>query len=359
MQSPRTEPSIIRAPQAMIQRASKFAAAVIWLTFSVVAVAPQAATAQDEGSGNPDAGAQQDPSSQVQTAFAAGVVTVIPPAPDPKETFAGPQTLQSMMDAHPEIAWAKTGNHTDGKPHFDPRSRTLEEMLKQVILRREIFCFEFSFKPLRQVYLDIPRPDGKMQRKLVQYMVYRVRYRGGDLRPAVDNLDEPIYKRIESVGYASRRFFPMFVLEDHETGQQYIDEILPTATERIAIREQITVPLHNSVDISRVKIPRTADLDAPGVWGVATWVDVDPNIDYISVNVFGLTNAFQQDGEGPQAPYRRKALMLNFYRPGDATDQLSDTVRFGVPAYDDEEEQSYVLEKYGLDKRLDYRWVFR
>lgn len=302
---------------------------------------------------------KQDPSSQVQTQFAAGVVTVIPPAPDPKETFDGPLTLQSMIDAHPEISWAATGNHPDGKPHFDPRSRTLEEMLKQVIYRREIFCFEISFKPLRQIYLDIPRPDGKMQRKLVQYMVYRVRYLGGDMRPAADNLDEPIFKRIESVSYPSRRFFPMFVLEDRETGQQYIDEILPTAVNRIAIREQITAPLHNSVDISRIKIPRTEDSEAPGVWGVATWVDVDPNIDYISVNVFGLTNAFEQDGEGVDAPYRRKALMLNFYRPGDAMDQISDRVRFGVPAYDDAEEQAYVLKKYGLDKRLDYRWVFR
>lgn len=302
---------------------------------------------------------KQDPSTQVQTQFAPGVVTVIPPSPDPKETFDGPQTLQSMIDAHPEIAWAATGNHPEGKPHFDPRSRTLEEMLKQVIYRREIFCFEFSFKPLRQIYLDIPRPDGKMQRKLVQYMVYRVRYRGGDMRPAADNLDEPIYKRIESVSYQSRRFFPMFVLEDRETGQQYVDEILPTAVSRIAIREQITAPLHNSVDISSIKIPRTEDSDSAGVWGVATWVDVDPNLDFVAVNVFGLTNAFEQDGEGDDAPYRRKALMLNFYRPGDAMDQTSDRIRFGVPAYDDAAEQAYVLKKYGLDKRLDYRWLFR
>lgn len=302
--------------------------------------------------------AEAAPSTQVQTQFAPGVVTVIPPSPDPKETFDGPLTLQSLIDSHPEISW-QTANHPEGKPHFDPRSRTLQEMLKQVILRREIFCFEFSFKPLRQIYLDVPRPDGRMQRKLIHYMVYRVRYRGGDLRPAVDDLNTPIFRRIEAVSYNSRRLFPMFVLEDHESGKQFTDQVLPTAMERIRIREQITAKLHNSVDISTVKIPRSQDADAPGTWGVATWVDVDPNLDFFTVNAFGLTNAFEQDGEGAEAPYRRKALALNFYRPGDSMDQIADRVRFGVPAFENEKEQAYMLKKYGLNERLDYRWVFR
>jgi hypothetical protein len=315
----------------------------------------QRTTAQDAAGPAPKA----DPSTESQTEFAPGVVTVIPPAPDPKETYDGPMTLKSIIDAHPEIAWEGTGNHPEGKPHFEPRSRTLQEMLKQVILRREIYCFEFSFKPLRQMYLDIPRPDGRMQRKLVHYMVYRVRYQGGDLRPAADDLNQPIFRRIEAVSYNSRRLFPMLILEDHESNKQYTDQILPTAIDRIAIREQITAPLYNSVDISTVKIPRTRDEDAPGVWGVATWVDLDPNLDFFSVHVFGLTNAFEQVGEGPDAPYTRKALSLNFFRPGDAMNQTADRTRFGVPAYDDEKEQKYVLEKYGLDKRLDYRWIFR
>ena len=132
-----------------------------------------------------------------------------------------------------------------------------------------------------------------------------------------------------------------------------------TTKQKIAIREQITAPLYNSVEISRIKIPYTSDSAAPGVWGVATWEDVDPNLDFVSVEVFGLTNAFEQDGAGMAAPYRRKALQLNFYRPGDTMRQTEDLIRFGVPAYDDEQEQAYVLEKYGLEERLDYRWVFR
>ena len=133
------------------------------------------------------AGQKLDPSTSEQTRFAPGVVTVIPPAPEPKETFDGPQTLQSLLEAYPEIQFGGE-THPNGEPHFDPRSRTLVEMAKQVILRREIFCFEFSFKPLRQIYIDIPRSDGRMQRKLVWYMVYRIRYRGGDLRTLGSNL---------------------------------------------------------------------------------------------------------------------------------------------------------------------------
>lgn len=334
------------------------------LVVAAVAAWPAPSQAQDSG-GPPSGGGQaaetdsgQDPSRQVQTAFAPGVVTVIPPAPDAKETFDGPLTLQSLMDAHPEIAW-ESDAHPDGAPHFDPRTRTLQEMLKQVTLRREIYCLEFAFKPLRQMILDVPRPDGRMQRKVVHYMVYRVRYRGGDLRPAADDQDEPIFSRIESVSYPSKRFFPLMVLEDQESGKTWTDQILPTAIERIAIRESITAPLYNAVDITSVKIPRSSDPEAPGIWGIATWVDVEPSIDFLSVNVYGLTNAFEQDGEGPDAPYRRKALSLNFYRPGDAMEQTEDRVRFGVPAFDDPEEQAYILKQYGLEKRLDYRWVFR
>ncbi len=302
---------------------------------------------------------RKDPSYQQETLFAPGVVTVIPPMPNPEETFDGPQTLQSLISAHPEIQWGGE-THPDGAPHFDPRTRTLIDMAKQVILRREIYCFELSFKPLRQIYIDVPRPDGRMQRKLVWYMVYRIRYLGGDLRPAADTVaGVPLYRRVEGIRYDSRYIFPMLMLSDHVSGKRYMDQILPTAVEKIRVREQITTKLYNSVDISKVKVPYSSDEDAPGVWGVATWADVDPNLDFVSVEFFGLTNAFQQDGEGDQAPYRRKALQLNFYRPGDTMKQTEDLIRFGVPAFENEAEQDYILQQYGLKERLDYQWLYR
>lgn len=305
----------------------------------------------------------QDQTLRVEAArFAPGTVRVIPPEPLPAETFTGPLTLQGLIDAHPEIEWSES-DFPEGKPNFDARSRTIMEMAQQVILRREIFCFEFAFKPLRQIYVDIPQPNGVMERKLVWYMVYRVRYRGGDLRPATDASSEDpmeaIYSRLEKVSYESRRFFPLFVLSDPTTGKEYLDRILPTVTERIKVREKITAPLHNSVSITAEPILRTTDPAAGGVWGVVTWTDVDPKIDFLSVYVYGLTNAFKRIEEEGKERFVKKALQLNFYRPGDAIQETDDRIRFGVPAYSDPQEQQYVLEKYGLDKRLDYQWLYR
>lgn len=293
------------------------------------------------------------------TRFAPGVVNVIDPAPQPEETFSGPVTLQSLIDAHPEIEW-NAPHFSEGRPHFDPRSRTLIEMARQVTLRREIYCLEFSFKPLRMIYVDVPQANGTMARKLVWYMVYRLRYRGHDLRPATEQVgDSPVYKRVEAVSYQSRRGFPMLVLEDYISDKQYLDRVLPAVKQRIALREQITAPLYDSVEITTVDIPRSDDPDADGVWGLATWEDIDPQTKFFSVYVYGLTNAFEQDGEGGNAPYRKKALRLNFYRPGDTMNQIDDLIRFGVPPHQDAAEQAYVLQQYGIDKRLDYDWVFR
>ena len=330
---------------------SRFLCACLLSTWSILLVCSQDACAQDQK--------RKDPSSQQTTKFAPGVVTVIPPSPQPDETVDGPQTLQALLDAHPEIAFGGD-THPNGEPHFDPRSRTLVEMAKQVILRHEIYCFEFSFKPLRHIFLDVPRADGRTQRKLVWYMVYRIRYRGGDLRPASDTVaNVSIYRRVESIHYKSRNFFPIFKLRDNTTGHESTDAILPTTTAKIKVREQITAPLYNSVNVSRIKIPYAKDAASPGVWGVATWVDLDPKLDFASVEVFGLTNAFEQEGEGVDAPYRRKMLQLNFFRPGDVINQTEDKIVFGVPAFEDPKQQTYILKQYGLNERLDYQWLFR
>lgn len=318
--------------------------------------AAEAPAVADDATTSPS---EREPVRTQMTQFAPGILNVIAPAPHPQETFSGPMTLQSLIDAHPEIRWGEA-EFPGGRPSFDPRTRTLIEMARQVTLRREVFCLEYSFKPLRMIYLDIPQPDGKLARKLIWYMVYRVRYRGGDLRPATDKIGTAeVFRRVESIGYNSRRAFPMLVLEDHIRGKKYLDRVLPTAKQRIAVREQITAPLNDSIEITTVEIPRSNDDEAPGVWGLATWEGVDPNINFCSVFVYGLTNAFEQEGEGADAAFRKKALRLNFYRPGDAVKLTEDQIRFGVPAFQDAAEQDYVLKQFGIDSRLDYEWVFR
>ena len=41
----------------------------------------------------------QAPSTREESRFAPGVLTVIPPAPEPEETFDAPQTLQALLNA--------------------------------------------------------------------------------------------------------------------------------------------------------------------------------------------------------------------------------------------------------------------
>ncbi|MEM9644343.1 MAG: hypothetical protein AAF989_05070 [Planctomycetota bacterium] len=313
--------------------------------------------------GNEQAKAQTtgdlDPSQRVQTPFADGILIEIPPAPAPAETFSGPFEIAELKDRFPELDWTSE-THPDGKPHFESRSRTVAERLKAVTFRREVFCLEFSFKPLRQVFMDLPAANGATQRKLVTYMVYRLRYRGGDLRPATEKVGgADIFRRIEAVSYKSKRVFPNLTLVNHENDREFADKILPSAKAPIARREQITVPLHNSVEIGKLRVPYSADSDAPGIWGLATWTDIDPDIDFLSVDIFGLTDAFEHDGLEQDAPYRRKALSLNFFRPGDSMDPTADRIRFGVPPYSDAAEQKQVLNMYGMEERLDYRWIFR
>ena len=311
-------------------------------------------------SANAQQGQRKDPSTQEQTQFAPGVVTVIPGSINPEETFDGPLTLEPFLTSYPQIVFSEASGHPDSKPHFDPRTRTLVDRAKEVIYRRTVFCFEFSFKPLRHMYIDIPRPDGRMQRKLVWYMVYRVRYRGGDFRPAADKIaGDDVYERMETVRVDKRKFFPMFLLRNQVNGRQYLDRLLPTARQKIKVREQISAPLYNSVEISRIDIPYSNDKSSPGVWGVATWVDVDPKLDFVSVEVFGLTKAFERTEDGGVTAFKQKGLQLNFYRPGDSIQQTEDFIRFGVPAFDDPKEQKYILDQYGLEERLDYRWLFR
>jgi hypothetical protein len=97
------------------------------------------------------------------------------------------------------------------------------------------------------------------------------------------------------------------------------------------------------------------------VWGVATWTDIDPRIDFFSVFVGGLTNAYRWedvpgayragDPPGKGREFVRKMLQLNFWRPGDELNQTEDELRFGVPPGKSD--------LYGVADGVAYRWVYR
>ncbi len=292
--------------------------------------------------------------------FAAGTLTVIEPEAAAEETTIGPIEIDELTK-NGELDWAAP-QFPENRPFFETRSRVLQEMAKQVRFRREIYCMEFAFKPMRQLEAELPQADGTLKRKVVWYMVFRVRYQGLDLLPTAEARQlggvaySKLYPKIAGVTRQSRYCFPMLALRSERYDKEYLDRVLPTLTETIAAREKIYVKLHNTVEITSVPIPYTTDENAEGVWGVATWEDVDPRIDFFSVYVTGLTNAVHREADGQIS---RKALQLNFFRPGDTIDMLADTIRFGIPAFKDPEEFAYALKQYQVPERLDYRWLFR
>ncbi len=290
--------------------------------------------------------------------LAPGVLTVITPEPKSEETLQGPLALRNVS----KMNW---------DPTYSPKTQTLSEMASRIVLRRNIWNLEFAFKPLRMIYVDVPQPTGKMHRKLVWYMVFRVRNLGKHLTPVPiqDNFGHKLYgtakvDEVLNLGAAQPagtiRFYPHFVLESREQGKSYLDRVIPAARRPIEIREMRGARLLNTVEISKIDIPVSTPGAEKAVWGVVTWEGVDPRTDYFSVFVQGLTNAFQIKGtpDGRTA-YQLKTLQLNFWRPGDAVLEHEKEVRYGIPSVTDPVEQANILAKYGLQVRVDHLWLYR
>ena len=289
--------------------------------------------------------AQADGPAPFRT-LAAGVLTTIPPEMLPEETYGVHDVVE--LRATPGLQWT---------PAFTPAGGTLYQIAHGAHFRRRIWCLEFSFKPVRTIYVDIPEPSGKMQRKLIWYVVYRVKNLGNDLVPAAEP-DGTVGVRREA---GPVRFVPQFVLESHEYNKVYLDRILPAAIGPIQQREDPRRELLSTVEIARQPIPASTERQDRSVWGVATWEDVDPRVDFFSIYVQGLTNAYRwtdQAGQfragDPPGKGRRfvyKTLQLNFWRPGDRYRQETDRIRFGMP----EGKESL----YGGESGLAYAWVYR
>lgn len=269
--------------------------------------------------------------------LAPGVEITIPPDRREEETFSTHDIVE-ILQGIPGLDW---------KPEFSPQTQTLRAMATQTVFRRDVWCLEFTFKPVRMMWIDVPQPDGHMERKLIWYMVYHVRNTGNHLSPA--KLDDDTHT-VESID-REMRFFPTFVLESHEYHKAYLDRIIPVAGEAIQQKEDPNRTLYNSVTVGSRKIPVSHGLVDRSVWGVAVWEDVDPRIDYFSVTVSGLTNAYQwEDPQGAFQPgdppttgrkLKQKVLVLNFWRPGDQFREDKREIQFGIPG------------------QVDYRWEYR
>jgi hypothetical protein len=289
-----------------------------------------------------------------QRPLAPGVLTVIPPSFEPEDTVSTHDIVEIRSNA--ALQW---------NPEYLAASDTLLGLSADVKFRSEIWCLEFAFKPLRMIEVDVPLPNGGSERKLVWYLVYRVRNTGQTLKPVEG--EGQVFSAEPSTG-GPIRFFPQFVLESqdrHPSGERvtkaYLDRVIPAAVAAISQREMRGGKLLNSVEMSQQPIPVSGDRIDKSVWGVATWTDVDPRIDFFSVFVGGLTNAYRWedapgvykvgDPPGKGRQFVRKTLQLNFWRPGDELLQSERELRFGVPIGQ--------ADIYGVPDGVAYRWVYR
>jgi hypothetical protein len=228
---------------------------------------------------------------------------------------------------------------------------------KDIPFRHDIWVVDFQFKPMRMIKVDIPQPSGKMQQKLIWYMVYSVTNTGKTMHP-VEEVDLPYEtaekKQLYKVVAEDRpiQFTPEFLLEAQvrldrggTVTKVYPDRVIPVAIGPIRSREDPNRRFLTSVEISRkLAVGETQ-------WGVATWEDIDPKTYQFSVYVVGLTNAYRwKDDPGEYKPgdmvgkgrkLYRKILKLNFWRPGDPYFEHEEEIRYGVPG------------------GVDYEWVYR
>jgi hypothetical protein len=270
-------------------------------------------------------------------ALVPGVEITIQPDRQEEETVSKADVVE-ILKGIPGLDWS---------PKFSPETKTLRALATDTTFRREIWCLEFTFKPVRMIWVDVPQPSGKMQRKLIWYMIYHVKNTGADLKPTRQEdgtfVIQPADREI--------RFFPQFVLEAPEYQKAYLDRIIPVAVAAIRRKEDPNRTLLNTVEIGSRLVPVSTELLDKSVWGVATWEAVDPRVDYFSVFVEGLTNAYRwtdrpeefKPGDPPTTGRRlqQKNLMLNFWRPGDEYHEDQRTIQFGIPG------------------KVDYSWVYR
>ena len=295
--------------------------------------------------------------------FAPGVLTVIAPDVDASDSLRVHDVVEIRVQA--DLQWEPSKWLTWEGATTAPTNRTLFEMAENAAFLQDVWCLELAFKPLRMIEVDVPQPSGRYQRKQIWYMVYRVRNTGAGLTTEVEADGE---FATAPQGAEPLSFMAQFVLvskdDDGTPGamrKAYLDRVIPAAMPAIERREFGGRSLLNSVEMASVELPIEQGRTERGAWGVAMWEDLDPEIDFFSIYVGGLTNANQwedppgalQAGDPPGKGRRftRKMLQLNFWRPGDAIDADEREIRFGAAPGEGA--------RYDAAEGVAYQWIYR
>jgi len=176
----------------------------------------------------------------------------------------------------------------------------------------KLWVLDFKFKDPRLLTADVPA-RGK---KTCWYLWFQV----------INNTGKP------------RTCFPVFELVTHDRQTRHRDQYLPSVLEEV---KQVEDPknylkIKSSYSFANELIPVSlADAVPKAVTGVAIWDDVDPDANYYSIFVSGLSNGYTVTDPIPpdtEEVIRRKTLQLNFRRFGDRIEMKSSEIQFQAPA---------------------------
>lgn len=145
--------------------------------------------------------------------LAPGIVTEIPADARPAEKVSRHDIVEILAS-----------DPTYGIPPNSPAP----SRAKGVRFEHDVQTLAFGFKPLRMIRADVPNDAGRLQAKLVWYLVFHVK------NPS----EKPM------------RFSPVFTLEDLDSHILYPDELLPVVIPAIQKREDPNRPLLNDVAIA-------------------------------------------------------------------------------------------------------------
>lgn len=159
----------------------------------------------------------------------------------------------------------------------------------------DLWVLEVRFKPLRLIRLNLTDPKtGKKSRQLVWYLLYRAVNRPLPSKGDPNGVDPQ--NQFDAVP-GKPLFAPEFTLvtNDNDGQRIYPDNILPEAQAAIAIRERLP-QLKNSVQVVGPipeVTPYAAKQDISPVYGVVTWVGVDPRTDFATIYMSGFSNGYR------------------------------------------------------------------
>ncbi|MEZ6094508.1 MAG: hypothetical protein R3C03_09775 [Pirellulaceae bacterium] len=289
--------------------------------------------------------------------FAPGVLKVISPDLRPEDSYSPPLQIPGLKTQSYE------GNYVAD-------AETLHGQTQQIVFYRDVWAFEFSTVGLRQIELNFRLADGSESPRTFFYLMYRVRNLGKSLsyEQVKQGLANPFiaYDLKRTDGKATDdfdtqpvspdQFRPQFKLSGFLEGDDgeysevnFYDRELPEIAKSIQNLEDPNRRLHTQLEMESMDIPVIEDPADPGVWGVAIWENVNPNLDYMTVKIRGITNAYriEFDANGSQT-LKHKELQLNFWRPGDSVEQVRDNIIFGIPYSDSAQDQIDICRRFHL-----------